>query len=220
MKKKFLALLFILFMLPCALLFTGCGNGNKIRYMSVVPSDRPFYSEMTYSASNPDDNYDWTEHINVVRKSATVAGQDRDVIYVDYNRTNNLTHAETHYTCLYVQSKAFCLEGDAWVADGTGVFSNWKIAYIDGYVDHMTQPINGRDFYKKYETERTEAYIEYNFKNDNETFRISNNMYHVLLGYSMVHGTFQVNHTATLTLEVSGQVIPHLNTITAEMLAE
>ena len=216
MKKKFLALLFILFMLPCALLFTGCGNA--IRYTSVVPSDRPFYSEMTHSASNPDDNYDWTEHINVVRKSVTVAGQDRDVIYVDYNRTNNLTNAETHYTCLYVQSKAFYLEDNAWQADVS--FSTWEIAYIDGYVYNMTREINGRDFYKKYETKTTNEYIEYKFKYDDETFRISNNMYHVLLGYSMVHGTFQVNHTATLTLEVSSQVIPHLNTITAEMLDE
>ena len=88
------------------------------------------------------------------------------------------------------------------------------------YVELMTGPINGRDFPKRYKTEETDEYMEYKFKNDDETFRISNNMYHVLLQYSMnTHKGYEVSHNATLDLGTPTFDIPYLGTITAGMLA-
>ena len=108
MKKKFLVLLLALFVLPCAFILTACGT--PIRYLSVVPSDRSFDSTMTHAARDPSLNYDWECSARVVRKNANVAGQNREVIYVDYTWDDKIDDRVTHYVLVYVASKAFYLQ--------------------------------------------------------------------------------------------------------------
>ena len=224
MKKKILSFALATLMLSSCLLFSGCLNSYKT-YLAVVPTDRPFYSTLNYTTKSERDNYDREYNFTVIRKSATVAGEVRDVIYVEYSSENKLNHDyDTEYTLLFVAGKSFYLDENTWQRDVSSLWTKWSEAYgsmsnSETYVYLMTQPINGRNFYDKYKTAETSEYLEYTFNYDEETFRISNNMYHVLLHYHIKTDVFEENHNATLVLEESNFAIPHLTTITAEMLA-
>lgn len=224
MKKKILSFALVIVMLASCFLFSGCFNSYKT-YFAVVPSDQPFYSTLTYTMKSQRDNYDREYNFNVIRKAATVAGQERDVIYVEYSHDDKLNdYYDANYTLLFVAGKSFYLDGDSWQKDESSLWTKWSTVYgsmskSGTYVYMMTEPINGRNFYNKYKSAETSEYLEYTFNHDEETFRISNNMYHVLLHYHMKTSVHEINHNATLVLGNSSFVIPHLSTITAEMLA-
>ena len=223
MKKRFLVFLFALLMLPTALLFTACGKMD--RYSAVVPSDRPFYSELTYSNKSKEGKWDFEVHFKVVRENVHVAGEDRDVIYVEYDYNDKLKDSyDNSETLIYVASKSFYLDGNEWKADVSSMWTKWSHVYgamgkSGTYVEYMTGSILGRDFPQNIKTV-TDDYIEYKFKNDEETFKISNNPYHVLLGYHMDSKYETINQDATLVLGNPNFAIAHLDTITAAMLED
>jgi len=225
MKKRFLVFLLALLMLPTALLFTGCRKMDH--YRAVVPSDQSFYSILDYSSKNLEDpcKYDFDVHFKVVRKHAVVAGEEREVIYVEYNYNDNLNdYYDNSETLIYVASKSFYLDGNEWKADVSSMWTKWSHVYgamgkAGTYVEYMTNRIWDRDFPAD-SKKVTDDYIEYKFKYDEETFKISNNEYHVLLGYHMKSRYEETDQTATLVLGESNFAIAHLDTITAAMLAD
>ena len=206
MKRKIFSFALALLMLSSCLLFSGCIIGYKT-YLAVVPTDQPFYSTLNYSTKSERDNYDYEYNFTVIRKSATVAGQVRDVIYVEYSRDDKLNdYYDSSDTLLFVAGKSFYLEDGSWHEDVSPLWTKWSIAYgamgkSGTYVDLMTGPISNRHFSHRLKTAETSEYLEYTFKYDEETFRISNNMYHVLLYYHMKTDVFEVNHNATLLMQ-------------------
>ena len=214
MKKRFLVLLLALFVLPCAFIFTGCGKMN--RYISCVPDDQAYSATLHYtavsSALETDRPYNFEYNISVVKKTTTVDGQEKMVIYLDYTWTDHTDASESHYKLLFVQggNDSYRLNGENWEKEGA--LPNWNDCYVDVFVSYMTYA-RGFDFPEKYKTKETKDYIEYKFKNDEETFKISNDAYHVLLGYHMKSKWGEYNQTATLTLGESNFAIPYINTL-------
>lgn len=224
MKKKILSFVFAIMIMASCFLLSGCLNSYKT-YLAVMPTDQHFYSTLNYTMKSERDNYDREYNFTVIRKTATVAGQERDVIYVEYSNDDKLNdYYDLNYTLLYVAGKSFYLEGNSWQKDESSLWTRWSTVYgsmsnSGTYVYMMTEPINGRNFYNKYKSAETSEYLEYSFNRDEETFRISNNIYHILLNYHLKTSVHEINHNATLVLGESNFAIPYLSTISAEMLA-
>ena len=227
MKKKLLSILLTLFLVPCALLFTGCG---RINYTAVIPTERPYTIEMTRHVKAWKDDgsvdYEYTVNYTVKRSSKVFDGDTEasEYIYVEYSRDYDDDSLDEEETLIYVKSKSFYLDGTTWKKDVSTLWTRWSMVYGQmgkggTFVDWMTGEINGRDFYNKYKTGETSEYIEYTFNHDNEKFRISNNAYHLLLHYNLEYSKLIIQHNATMTLANPTVNIPYESTLTAELLA-
>ena len=205
---------------------TGCGK-NMDRYMSVVPTDQDYEATLNYTWGVDDSNYE--ESWKVIRKNVTFCGQERTVIYVEYSYKNNKNHSyDYERTLLYTynnnQGYVLRLNGNQWETY-TGSFGDkWSDIYGSyskpgSFVYEMTSDINGRDFPSSKKVQTTE-YLEYDFGSYGEVFRISHNPYHVLLYYNFESGTTFNHKEATLMLGTPSETIPHLSTVTPEMIGE
>ena len=259
MKKKFTILLLTVFLLPCLLLSTACANlfGNKpTLYYSDVPLDLVYSATLKRvlevdRGTDPVTTERTTDLFAVAQKYETVAGEERFVTYVEWRQIGDWsrTQADNSYTFLHVEGKTFVLnEENVWKPESEigSMFYDYNSRYAnivnsDSFRYMMTADIwlrtggTHRHFYDKYKTKTTSEYIEYVFSGD-ETFRISNDKYNVLLYYSydtqkgsrQVHeATFNVNDTSVPHLTPNGSVngahtsvVPYLDTITAEMLED
>ena len=223
-NKKPLMFFAMSFVMSAVFLLSGCFSFYDT-FLAVVPTDQPFYSTLTYSARNDNDNYNYEYNFTVVRKTATVAGEQKEVIYCAYNYDDNINdYYDSEGILDFVAGKSFYLDGDEWKEDVSSLWTQWSMYYgqmgkSGTYVEFMTGPIENRHFPKRLKTAETADYLEYTFKFDEETFRISNNPYHVLLYYHMNTGELLINQNATLVFGEPNFVIPHLDTITADMLA-
>lgn len=245
MKKKIFSLILsFVCIIACGFGLTGCRQMD--RYLAVLPEyydatlhytlqmiDK--YDKNTYTS---DYEYDW-----VVKRIKDVEipcldNAKKDLIYVEYTYTNNLNHTyDYERTLLYYYNKnvgdgfVFRLNGTQWESY-TGSFGDtWTNIYgsmnkAGSFVYEMTEDINGRDFPQNIKTETTNEYIEYDFKDDEEKFRISNNPYHVLLYYNFYNPGSNGkigSHTekvATMNPTSPNFTVPYLSTLTAEMLHE
>ena len=231
MKKKYLnfALVFVLVCIS-PLLLTGCNIFKKAmdRYLSVVPTDQNYKATLTYrnQTSNGDHSKSWS----VIRKTASISGETRQVIYVQYAFTDNENHSsDFEKTLMFVnvaenQQTVLSLNNGTWEKH-TGSFGDkWSDIYGSyskpgSFVYEFTEDINGRDFPKSMKNETTD-YIEYDFGRDNEVFRISNNPYHVLLYYNFDYQDTHIRKEGTITLGTPNDTIPALSTITEELLSD
>ena len=154
-----------------------------------------------------------------------VAGEPKEVIYCSYDYDDKINDFyDDEGVLIFVAGKSFYLDGNEWKEDVSSLWTKWSMYYgqmgkSGTYVEFMTGPIENRLFPKRLKTAETEEYLEYTFKYDEETFRISNNPYHVLLYYHMDTGELLLNQNATLVFGEPNFVIPYLDTITAEMLS-
>ena len=221
MKNLFKMIISFALVLVCCVLFTGCFR-RMDNYLSVVPTDRNYTATMTQTLKTSSGNYttDW----KVIRKTENVCGENMVVIYVEYSSKDNNNHAnDFERTLLYVNSKVLGLSGENWVSY-TGSFGDkWSDIYGSmskpgSFVYELTDRINGRDFPQDIKTE-TQEYIEYDFGRDNEVFRISNDMYHLLLFYSFDNGTSSVSQSATFDYSEPQETIPYLSTITIDLIS-
>lgn len=221
MKNLFKMIISFALVLVCGVLFTGCFR-RMDNYLSVVPTDRNYTATMTQTLKTSSGNYttDW----KVIRKTENVCGENMVVIYVEYSSKDNNNHAnDFNRTLLYVNSKVLGLSGESWVSY-TGSFGDkWSDIYGSmskpgSFVYELTDRINGRDFPQDIKTE-TQEYIEYDFGRDNEVFRISNDMYHLLLFYSFDNGTSSVSQSATFDYSEPQETIPYLSTITIDLIS-
>ena len=230
MKRKLLSfMLAFVCVITCGIALTGCKSMD--RYTAVVPTDQEYKATLNYTWGVNNDNYeqDW----KVLRKDVTICEQERTVIYVEYSEysyKNNENHSQDlEITLLYIynnnEGNVLRLNGDQWEKYTTGSFGDkWSDIYgsysqSGSFVYEMTKDINGRDFPSSKKVQTTK-YLEYDFGRDNEVFRISNNPYHVLLYYNF-ESDASYNHTeATLVLGTPSETIPHLSTITSEMIGE
>ena len=221
MKNLFKMIISFALVLVCGVLFTGCFR-RMDNYLSVVPTDRNYTATMTQTLKTSSGNYttDW----KVIRKTENVCGENMVVIYVEYSSKDNNNHAnDFNRTLLYVNSKVLGLSGENWVSY-TGSFGDkWSDIYGSmskpgSFVYELTDRINGRDFPQDIKTE-TQEYIEYDFGRDNEVFRISNDMYHLLLFYSFDNGTSSVSQSATFDYSEPQETIPYLSTITINLIS-
>ena len=221
MKNLFKMIISFALVLVCGVLFTGCFR-RMDNYLSVVPTDRNYTATMTHNFKTESGNYttDW----KVIRKTENVCGENMVVIYVEYSSKDNNNHAnDFNRTLLYVNSKVLGLSGESWVSY-TGSFGDkWSDIYGSmskpgSFVYELTDRINGRDFPQDIKTE-TQEYIEYDFGRDNEVFRISNDMYHLLLFYSFDNGTSSVSQSATFDYSEPQETIPYLSTITIDLIS-
>lgn len=191
MKKNFLLIFFSILLLPCMFVLSGCINiFNPIdRYLSVVPSDREFEATLLYTNETNigSSTMDWY----VARTTKAVAGQNREIIYMEYKFTDNDDDYSYEETFLYVESTVLFLKDGTWKKYDTSSdrpYDTWGRIYgsasqPSSFVYELTQPINYRDFPQRKKTNTTSEYIEYTFDDGGEVMRISNNMYHVLLYY-------------------------------------
>ena len=220
MKKKIAILIALVFILPCTFLF-GCKKMD--RYLSVVPTDRAYKATLEYRSVSGSSTLE--ESWLVIRKSAFVAEENRDIIYIefDYSFDSSLSR-DFSRTLVHVSGKVFSLNGEHWEAY-TGSFGDkWSDIYgsynsSGSFVYNLTNDINGRDFPSNLKKE-TATYLEYDFGRDNEVFRISNDMYHILLYYTFDYNDTHIYQNGTITYETPTDTIPYLNTITREMLED
>ena len=194
MKKNFLRAMFLLLILPLGFVFTGCDLFRRVdRYTSVVPTHLQYEATLSYRnhTNLGDDLYTWY----VGRDTREVAGENRDILYLEYAYTDleNEAHNRTA-TYLFVGGKAFFLDGAVWADYESSTSPNkpydkWNNVYGSyskpgSFVYELTEDINGRDFAKRDKTDENEKYIEYTVDDGEEVIRISNDPYHLLLLYT------------------------------------
>lgn len=226
MKKRILSFAFALLMLSTCFLMTGCFNLNDT-YFAVVPTDQ--YYKATLSIENQNQYSDHSQNWTVIRKQANICGQDRDVMYVEYSFVDNRDEvSDWSRTLLYfydgTNGHVFSYDGGQWQQYQGSFGDKWGDIYgsmskPDSFVYELTQDINGRIFPKRFKTATTNEYIEYTFNKYEETFRISNDPYHILLYYNYEYGTSHEVKQASFAYGSPSDVIPNLNTITADMIA-
>ena len=224
MKKRVFGIVLILVVVIVATVgLTSCIN-RMDNYFSVVPTDTDYIATLYYR--NQNSLGDYTKNWKVIRKSASIVGEMRTVIYVEFAYEDLIEHyGDYSRKLLYVNGKVLGVnsEGTAW-EPYTGSFGDkWSDIYgsmsaPESFVYEMTQKINGRDFPVKYKKE-TSDYIQYDFERDNEVFRISPDIYHLLLYYTFDYGETHSRHEATFVLGTPSDSIPFTDTITAEMIA-
>lgn len=221
-KKNFWFIVALCLIMSPAFIFSGCIFVD--RYLAVVPTDQDYKATLTYhtKSQHAEYIYNW----KVIRKDALICGQNRTVIYIEYEFSNaNNSAYDFSRTLMHVNSKVLALDGTSW-SPYTGSYGDkWSDIYgsyskPDSFVYQMTQSINGRDFPTKYKIATTNEYIEYDFETYNEVFKISNNPYHILLYYTFSYDTTSITHNATLTLGTPIDTIAHLDTITQEMIED
>ena len=230
MKRKILTFILSLIIISSTFLLSGCLNiFNRVdSYLAVIPTDREFESTFNYSLETATGVcvMDWY----VARTNKAVAGQNRDIIYLEYRYTNpeNETY-NREVTYLYVESTVFFWHENHWEKYDTSSnrpYDTWSDVYGSyskptSFVYELTQPINGRDFAIRDKTNTTAEYIEYSIKNE-EVIRIANNMYHVLLYYKFdyVKNVNEYSHElkqATFNFTAPSKVID-TSSITQDML--
>ena len=151
MKKRALCIVLALVVVLTATIgLTSCIN-RMDNYFSVVPTDRDYLATLNYR--NQTTNGDYTKTWKVIRKSANICGEMREVIYVEfaYSDAYNHTHDYTR-KLLYVNSTVLGVNeaGTAW-QPYTGSFGDkWSDIYgsysaPESFVYEMTQKINGRN---------------------------------------------------------------------------
>ena len=165
----------------------------------------------------------------VIRIQATICGEVRDVIYVEYSFVDNRGElSDWSRTLLYfydgTDGHVFSYNGTQWEIYQGSFGDKWGDIYGSmsapgSFVYELTQDINGRNFPKRFKTATTNDYIEYTFNDYEETFRISNDPYHILLYYNYEYQTSHEVKQASFDYGNPTDVIPHLDTITANMLA-
>ena len=225
MKKKFLSIAFAVLMLSTCFLMTGCFN-QKDTYLAVIPTDQYYTATLSYRRQNSTSDY--LENWKVVRKQANICDNNYDAIYVEYSFADNNDDSHDYSrTLLYIYHQCsglvFSHDGSQWERYSGSFGDKWADIYGSmskpgSFVYEMTADINGRDFPKRYKTAETEEYIEYTFSRDQEKFRISNDPYHILLYYNFEYQDTHLLKQATIQYN-STDIIPDLNTITAEKLA-
>lgn len=243
MKKRVFSLIFaFVCVFACGLGLAGCRKMD--RYLAVLPEYYDatlYYNYKVFDKNNnttADNEYNW-----VVKRIKDVAipcldNAKKDLIYVEYTYKDNLNHAHDYERTLlhyYNQTTGkgyvFRLNGTQWEAY-TGSFGDkWSDIYgsmdePDSFVYEMTEDINGRNFPQDLKTKTTDEYIEYDFGDDEELFRISNNPYHVLLYYNFNNpggngkiGSYN-RKVATMNPTSPDFTVPYLSTLTKEMLHE
>ncbi len=221
--KRFLGIMLVVAIVLTATIGLASCSTRMDRYHAVVPTDTDYLATLKTINQNSMGNYvyEW----KVMRKSADICDQQRTVIYVEYTFTDALAHSgDFERTLLYVEGKVLSLSESGW-APYTGSFGDkWSDIYgsysVSGsFVYEMTQKINGRDFPVKFKKE-TSDFIEYKFDRDNEMFRISKDIYHLLLNYTFDYQDTHLKHEATFVLGTPADSILALDTITPEMLAD
>ncbi len=217
------------FIVVCCLAFTGCFGKKMDRYLSVVPTDQEYTATLSFhnEISLGNEDFKW----KVMRKNVDFCGADRDVIYVEYTYTNKISpdyNCEEKLLYKYNQNTnegySLRLNENNWEINTNLFRGSWDSVYGSSsqscsFVYEFTNNINGRDFPSDGKVETAE-YIEYNFVNDNESFKISNDPYHVLLFYSFDYQDTHVLKKGTLSLGKPTELIPYLSTITFEMIGE
>lgn len=218
-----------MFIVIFSISLTGCSKSMD-RYLAVVPTDQEYSATLTHHLETSNGNYEYSWA--VVRKNVNLCGQNRTVIYVEYSLTDNLDHSndfdkELLYTYNYNTEEGYSFVFNSndtkWETD-TSLFYGWSDVYGSyskpgSFVYEITSDINGRDFPSDKKVETAE-YLEYDFGRDNEVFKISNDLYHVLLYYSFDYKETHVLKKGTLKLGTPTKEIPNLSTITPQMIGE
>ena len=225
MKKKPIAILILtLCFIVESLFLYGCKFSfvKKDNYFAVVPTDTYYKATLTTHNENSIGNYD--KSWKVLRKPVNVLEENCDVIYVEYSLTDNIhENYNTSIILMYIKSTVLKFDGEKWVKnDETSFVTRWSHVYgsyssAGTFVEEMTGKVNGRDFPVKYKTNTTEDYIEYTFPNDNEVFRISNNIYHLCLYYTFDYNDTHISQNGSIELKNPTDEIPALNTITESL---
>jgi len=233
MKRKILALLLTLFVLPFSFLFAGCDKDYTVYYPN-VPLDETYCATLDHvleSFKSNDIEHKDTIHdlYAIAQKYEMVAGESRFVTYVEWRsisrfwRSSSETYEDndTSITFLHIGNKTFTLENDEWVAESgwiytyESIYSN--IANSDSFRYKMTSHLflysggGGRNLHDKYKTETTSEYIEYVCPG-NEIFRISNDTYNVTLKYHFynIGTTLGSREEHNATFEPGSNSVPHL----------
>ena len=226
-NKKFLLSLAICFVFSSVFLLSGCIFRPYVTYLAVVPTDQYYKATLTYRSESP--SGDHTNNWTVIRKQANICDQDYDVIYVEYSFVDNRGELSNwSRTLLYfydgAEGHVFSYNNSQWENYQGSFGDKWGDIYGSmnkpgSFVYELTQDINGRDFPTRFKTETTNEYIEYTFNHDDEKFRISNDPYHILLYYNFEYQTTHIVKEASFVYGSPADIIPNLNTITAEMIA-
>ena len=239
MKRKLLVLLMVVVVLSCCIIFASC-NANKITtYYPDLPLSLEFSGSLT-NVLEVELNGHWettTITCAVAQKYETVAGESRFVTYIEYREIGDWgsQQADTARTYLHVGDKTFLLQGTTWVDAPNDPYFGYDEVYVNlassssSYRSLMTNDLFGRQLNEKYRVETTDKYIKY-ICSDDETFVISNDDYHVILGYyydtklgskESQTATFDVGSTTVPHLKADGSVggettdvVPYLDTIT------
>ena len=221
--KKCISIVAVSLLLILSFSFSACvGIRPMDRYLSVFPTDTDYL--ITASHHLQTSNGDHTHNFKAIRKTITIAGQNRVVIYVEYSfidgKNSNYNYDRT---LMYVEQKVLRLNDTSW-EPYTGSFGDkWSDIYgsaasSDSLVYTLTAYINGRDF--PVDLKKTGAgYLEYDFGKDNEVFKISDDIYHLLLFYSFDYNDTHERIESTVNYITPPEEIKYTNTITAQMLA-
>lgn len=216
MKKNILKFSSTLFCIVTSSLTLSSCLRQMDHYLSVVPTDTYYKSTLHYVLDTAVGGF--TSEWLVIRTSENIEDEDRDVIYIEYSTMDNdETNPNIEITLIFVEKQVFSLQEDRWVPH-TGSFGDkWSDIYgsmsnPSSYVYEMTMDINYRHFPTDLK-KTTSEYIEYDFGKYNEVFRISNNIYHVLLYYSFDYQETSIRKAATLSLGKPSDTIPYLSTI-------
>ena len=219
--KKCISIVAVLLLLILSFSFSACvGIRPMDRYLSVFPTDTDYL--ITASHHLQTSNGDHTHNFKAIRKTITIAGQNRVVIYVEYsfidgkNSNNNFDR-----TLMYVENKVLSLEGNSWQVYTDSFGDRWGDIYgpTSGSLTYiLTSYIRGRDF--PVDLKKTGVgYLEYDFGKDNEVFKISDDIYHLLLFYSFDYNDTHERIESTVNYITPLEEIKYTNTITAQMLA-
>ena len=230
MKKKFIALLFAILILPCSFLLSACNPWRLVNdiYYSDVPLDLVYSATLHHYLETRNEAHDFTETTTtlyaVSQKYETVAGENYLVTYVEWRQIGHWWmyggpyDSDESRTFIHVAGKTFVWEGDDWV-EPTSSYYTYESIYLnindsDSFRYNMTNKLWSRfgnmhrELPKKYKTQTTSEYIEYVCK-DNEIFRVSNNKYNVLLKYSYDTHLGSIE-TQDATFNVNSTSVPHL----------
>ena len=236
MKKKLLALIFALFILPCAFLLSACNHGTV--YYANVPLDLVYCATATEYLETTNEAHDnfkekTTTLYAVSQKYEMIAGENRFVTYVEWRQIGHWWmyggpyDSDKSYTFLNVggvDGKVFVWDEDNnnWHQGDLSSIYTYSSRYSnrtnsDSFRYKMESPLflyygaTGRELHDKYKTETTDEYIEYVCK-DNEIFRVSNDKYNVCLKYEFDNVRYGSKNMHNATWEVGSTDVPHLTT--------
>ena len=210
MKKKFLAIVFGILVLPFAFLLGGCGH-EIVRYGSYLPD--VFEAEMTETLGNS------TKEWKIIHRQEEIEGQTYTLDYMAYRYNNNGAEGTWHKyiwlsTGTLESEKTFKLNDE----------NQWERLNNDysyrsdrsAFTHNACHPLE-MHLRKDRLQDETEAYLEYTWGNGTpDLIRISNNEYHLALymeygGLSTIWKWEITNISYTSTSD-----IPYLGTLVLE----
>ena len=232
MKRNFFYILALFVMLLPVLFSTACFGQNVTSYICALPEES-FEAELTHQIGS------YTNTWSVIHREQTV-GEDKYLVhyvrYVSHNNKNENSDDDIVYNLLGIWNERH--EGGAdwtiyvldnnnqWIKgseakdiDNHEIYGTdkYNFVYVTRDFNSLALEASGFDFNARNKTNETSEYIEYRL-NGGDTFKISNNIYHICLYRDWETEIINKHEFTKFTFNESDSQIPHFDTFNPETL--